>query len=115
MNNDRIWPEGMQFTKTVDLPTKDEPLPVEIVFTVPAFDVVVETHHNTDPERAFYLFRQYLVSWDQQETMTDAILKSYLVKFPGSGDVIFKAWSDWITGHITARQASVIAAPQSVN
>lgn len=90
----RLWPEGEQFTSEVMISTEDEPFPVEITFTVPAFDVAVEFWKNTDPEKGYSLFRQFIVDWDQQDKLTDDVLIAYLTKWPGTDMAILAAWAE---------------------
>lgn len=94
MTTQQIWPEGQQFTLEVNLPTRYEPLPVEITYIVPPFDVVVEMWQNKDPEKAYLLFRQFIVDWDQQDKLTDDILMSFLVGYPGTDKAIFAGWCE---------------------
>jgi hypothetical protein len=76
-NHPQLWPEGETFIREVLIPTKYEPLPVLVTYIVPPFDAVVATWQNTDPEKAYSLFRQFIVDWDQQDKLTDDILISF--------------------------------------
>ncbi|EKG7066364.1 hypothetical protein L6X33_RS02135 [Escherichia coli] len=115
MNQAQIWPEGEIFIREVLIPTKYEPLPVEITYTVPAFDVVVGTWQNKDPAKGYALFRQFLVDWDQQDKLTDDVLMSFLVAYPGTDEAIFAGWCEHMKEllAINAKQFSVLS--QAIN
>ncbi len=61
-NHPQLWPEGETFIREVLIPTKYEPLPVLVTYTVPPFDTVVATWQNADPEKAYPLFRQFTLT-----------------------------------------------------
>jgi hypothetical protein len=42
----------------------------------------VETWQNRDPAKAYALFRQFIVDWDQQDKLTDDILMCFLAGYP---------------------------------
>ncbi|WP_254304453.1 hypothetical protein [Citrobacter freundii] len=93
-NQVQLWPEGEVFTREVFIPTKYEPLPVEVTYIVPPFDNVVETWQNKDPAKAYALFRQFIVDWDQQDKLTDEILMCFLTAYPGTDEAIFVGWCE---------------------
>ncbi|EMQ4444897.1 TPA: hypothetical protein ACGAON_002204 [Citrobacter freundii] len=105
-----LWPEGEQFTREVLIPTKFEPLPVEITYIVPPFEVVVETWQNRDPAKGYTLFRQFIVDWDQQDKLTDDVLIAYLIKWPGTDMAIFDAWAEHMKD-VIAKNLSAFPAP----
>lgn len=111
----RIWPEGDQFTLEVDIPTDDEPLPVGITYVVPAFNVVVETWQNKDPLKTYPLFRQFIVDWDMQDTLTDDLLMSFLIAYPGTAEAIFDAWAAHLKGIIAANTLTFSLAAGAIN
>lgn len=89
-----LWPEGEVFTREVLIPTKYEPLPVEVTYIVPPFDKVVETWQNREPAKAYAFFRQFIVDWDQQDKLTDEILMCFLTAYPGTNEAIFAGWCE---------------------
>lgn len=111
----RLWPEGTQFTREVMIPTKYELLPVLVTFAVPAFEVVVAMWKNEDPEQAYPLFRQFIVDWDQEETLTDYVLMSYLYAFPGSDEAMMRVWADHMKKALAANQKSYSITSHSIN
>ena len=111
----RLWPEGEQFTSEVMISTENEPFPVEITFTVPAFDVAVEFWKNTDPEKGYGLFRQFIVDWDQQEKLTDDILKCFLMAYPGTDEAIFAGWCEYMKEILAANHKCYSIISQVVN
>lgn len=115
MNQAQIWPEGEIFIREVLIPTKYEPLPVEITYTVPAFDVVVGTWQNKDPAKGYALFRQFLVDWDQQDKLTDDVLIAYLTKWPGTDMAILAAWAEHMRGVIAKNLAAFPPPSCSLN
>lgn len=111
----RIWPEGDQFTLEVDIPTRFEPVPVLITFVVPAFDVVVETWQNKDPLKTYPLFRQFIVDWDMQDTLTDDLLMSFLIAYPGTAEAIFDCWAAHMKGVLAKNNEDWALLAASVN
>lgn len=101
-NYPQLWPEGEIFIREVLIPTQCEPFPVLVTYTVPPFDIVVETWRNTDPEKAYSLFRQFIIDWDQQDKLTDDILISFLVTFPGTDKAIFNGWAEHMKERLAA-------------
>ncbi|WP_312284908.1 hypothetical protein [Yokenella regensburgei] len=89
-----MWPEGETFVREVMIHTEDESFPVLVTFTVPKFEVAVEFWKNTDPDKAYGLFRQFIVDWDQQDKLTDDVLIAYLFKWPGTDAAIFSVWCE---------------------
>lgn len=114
-NHPQLWPEGETFIREVLIPTKYEPLPVLVTYTVPPFDVVVATWQNADPEKVYPLFRQFIVDWDQQDKLTDDILISFLVTFPGTDKAIFNGWAEHMKERLAANQASFVHGTNSIN
>ena len=78
-NQAQLWPEGEVFTREVMIPTKYEPLPVQMTYIVPPFDIVIETWQNKDPAKSYVLFRQFIVGWNQEDTLTEQILMGFYV------------------------------------
>ena len=111
----RIWPEGEQFTKPVTIQTNTGPLDVEITYIVPPFEVVVETWQNKDPEKAYPLFRQFLVDWDQQQKLTDNVLMMYLQAYEGASEAIFDTWATHMKDTLTHNSEHFPAASNSIN
>jgi len=115
MNQMQMWPEGETFIREVLIPTKYEPLPVLITFIVPPFDVVVETWQNKDPEKAYPLFRQFIVDWDQQDKLTDNVLMSFLVGYPGTDKAIFAGWCEHMKAVLAANEQLFNMQSQTIN
>ncbi|CAM3765491.1 hypothetical protein [Rahnella victoriana] len=111
----RIWPEGDQFTLEVNIPTNFESLPVFITYVVPAFDVVVETWENKDPAKAYTLFRQFIVDWDMQDRITDSVLMSFLIAYPGTSEAIFDAWAAHMKKVLPANRLTYSKATGAIN
>lgn len=103
----------MQFTREIVIPLGfglspeegNEPagyeaFPVMVTFTVPPFDMVVETWQNKDHAKAYPLFRQFIVGWDQEDTLTDKVLMGFLYAYPGTDEAMFSTWckymQDWL-------------------
>lgn len=114
-NHPQLWPEGETFIREVLIPTKYEPFPVLVTYTVPPFDIVVETWQNTDPEKAYSLFRQFIVDWDQQDKLTDDILISFLVTFPGTDKAIFNGWAEHMKERLAVSLAVFAQGTNSIN
>jgi hypothetical protein len=114
-NQAQIWPEGETFTREVLIPTKYEPLPVEITYTVPAFDVVVDTWQNKDPAKGYGLFRQFIVDWDQQDKLTDDVLMSFLVAYPGTDEAIFAGWCEHMKEVLVEKNHSFVHSSHLIN
>ncbi|MBU9823905.1 hypothetical protein [Rahnella perminowiae] len=111
----RIWPEGDQFTKPVTLQTNTGPLEVEITYTVPPFEVVVEFWQNKNPEKSYPLFRQFLVDWDMQDKLTDNVLITFLMAYSGTSEAIFEAWATHMTHYIVANNQVYSQASAAIN
>lgn len=94
MTTQQMWPEGEQFTRSVNIPTKYGPLPVSITYIVPPFETVVATWKNREPEKAYPLFRQFIVDWDQEDKLTDDVLMEFLFYWPGTDKAIFAGWCE---------------------
>lgn len=114
-NEQRIWPEGDQFTLEVDIPTNFEALQVLITYTVPPFDAVVETWQNKDPAKSYPLFRQFIVDWDMQDKLTDSVLISFLISYPGTSEAIFDAWAKHMKDYIAANNLAYSQASGVIN
>ena len=115
MNQVQIWPEDETFTCEVLIPTKFGPLPVEITYTVPPFEVVVETWKNKDPAKGYTLFRQFIVDWDQQDKLTDDVLVAYLIKWPGTDIAIFAAWCEHMKKVLATNEKQFSILSQVIN
>ncbi|WP_449632546.1 hypothetical protein [Rahnella aceris] len=111
----RIWPEGDQFTLEVNIPTNFETLPVLVTYVVPAFDVVVETWQNKDPAKAYALLRQFIVDWDVQEKITDSVLMSFLIAYPGTSEAIFDAWTAHMKIKLTINEQQFSVLSYKIN
>lgn len=111
----RIWPEGDQFTLEVYIPTNFESLPVLITYVVPAFEVVVETWRNKDPAKSYTLFRQFIVDWDMQDRITDSVLMSFLMAYPGTSEAIFDAWSAYMKELLAANSLNFSQVTGAIN
>ncbi|EPJ8277290.1 TPA: hypothetical protein N2N62_004358 [Citrobacter freundii] len=114
-NHPQLWPEGEIFIREVLIPTKYEPLPIVVTYIVPPFNVVVATWQNTDPEKAYSLFRQFIVDWNQQDKLTDNILQCFLVGYPGTDKAIFAGWCDHMKEALTANEKLFPGYGQSIN
>lgn len=111
----QIWPEGETFSREVLIPTKYEPLPVEITYTVPAFDVVVDTWQNKDPAKGYGLFRQFIIGWDQQDKLTDDVLMAFLVAYPGTDEAIFSGWCEYMKKVLATNEKQFSVLSQAIN
>lgn len=111
----QLWPEGKEFIREVLIPTKYDPLPVMITYVVPPFDVVVDAWQNTDPLRAYPLFRQFIVDWDQEDKLTDKILKSFLVAFPGTDKAIYDGWAEYMKVMLATNETVYAISSQAIN
>ena len=114
-NQARLWPEGEIFTRKVLIPTNYDPLPVKVVYVVPPFDAVIETWQNKDPMKSYDLFRQFIVDWDQQDKLTDNILKCFLVGYPGTDEVIFAGWCEHMKAELEKNKTVFIHSPNTIN
>ena len=114
-NQAQIWPEGETFTREVLIPTKYEPLPVEITYIVPAFDVVVDNCHNKDPAKGYALFRQFIVDWDQQDKLTDDVLMSFLLAYPGTDEAILAGWCEHMKKVLATNKKQFPTLSQTIN
>ena len=114
-NQARLWPEGEIFTRKVLIPTNYDPLPVKVVYVVPPFDAVIETWQNKDPMKSYDLFRQFIVDWDQQEKLTDDILKCFLMAYPGTDEAIFAGWCEYMKEILAANHKCYSIISQGVN
>lgn len=110
-----MWLEGETFVREVMIPTEDESFPVLVTFTIPKFEVVVEFWKNKDPEKAYGLFRQFIVDWDQQDKLTDDVLMAYLFKWPGTDAAIFAVWCEHVKAQIEKNKASFFYSPYTIN
>lgn len=115
INQTQLWPEGEVFTREVLIPTKYEPLPVEVTYIVPPFDTVVETWQNKDPAKSYALFRRFIVDWDQQDKLTDDILQCFLVAYPGTDEAIFSGWCEHMKAVLSANEQQFAAYGQTIN
>lgn len=123
----QLWPEGEQFTQEVIIPTGAglpqegveregyEDFPIMVTFRVPAFDVVLESWRNTDPAKCFYLFRQFIVGWDQEDELTDEMLVGYLYAYPGADENMFRIFCEHITAVIKERIRKYTLQSQLIN
>ncbi|MCS4327466.1 hypothetical protein MU417_12990 [Klebsiella pneumoniae] len=114
-NQARLWPEGEIFTRKVLIPTNYDPLPVKVVYVVPPFDAVIETWQNKDPMKSYDLFRQFIADWDQQEKLTDDILKCFLMAYPGTDEAIFAGWCEYMKEILAANHKCYSIISQVVN
>ncbi|HBT5562329.1 TPA: hypothetical protein MCA25_003774 [Klebsiella pneumoniae] len=114
-NQARLWPEGEVFTRKVLIPTNYEPLPVKITYTVPAFDVVVDIWQNKDPAKGYTLFREFIVNWDQQDKLTDDVLMSFLVTYPGTDEAIFAGWCEHMEELLATNEKQFYSYSQAIN
>jgi hypothetical protein len=127
MATQQIWPEGEKFTREVMIPTGlgtpeggiepdgYEDFPVTVTFSVPPFDVVVETWKNTDPAKSYGLFRQFIVSWDQEYRLTDKVLMGYLYAYPGIDEALFRTWCEHMKEVLATNNQAFVQAPDSIN
>lgn len=69
---------------------------MQVTYTVPPFEIVVETWQNRDPAKAYALFRQFIVDWDQQDKLTDDILMCFLTAYPGTDEAIFAGGCEYM-------------------
>jgi len=115
INDPRAWPEGTLFSKTVNLPSQGDLVEVEVTFTVPPFETVVDTFQNRDPDKAYPLFRKFIVDWDLQEKLQDHVLMCFLLQDIRVSEVMFAAWADHMKEHIAARQLNVMQSPATIN
>lgn len=76
-NQVRLWPEGEVFTRKVMIPTNYEPLPVEVVYVVPPFEVVVALWQNKEHEKTYPLFRQFIQGWSLEKNSLITYLKPF--------------------------------------
>lgn len=111
----QLWPEGEVFTREVLIPTKYDPLPVVVTYIVPPFDTVVEMWRNRDPAKAYYLFRQFIIDWDQQEKLTDDILMCFLAGYPGTDEAIFAGWCEHMKEQLEKNKSAFIHSPNTIN
>jgi len=96
-------------------PAGYEDFPVMVTFTVPPFDLVVETWQNKDQAKAYPLFRQFIVGWDQEDTLTDQVLMGFLYAYPGTDEAMFRAWCAHMKEVLTARQLAFTLVSNSIN
>lgn len=128
MNQAYMWPEGETFTREViimtgceSLPREDmdtagyENFPIRVTFKVPPFDVVVETLRNTDPDKAYSLFRQFIDSWDQEDELTDNVLMAYLYAYPGTDEALFNCWVDYMKDRLSASEQQFSILSQAIH
>lgn len=74
------------------IPTNYDPVPVEVVYVVPPFEVVVALWKDKDPEKMYPLFHQFIQSWSLEEKLTDNLLATFIVAYSETADVIFAGW-----------------------
>lgn len=122
----QLWPEGETFTREVIIPTgfgpclDEEPVgyedfPVMVTFAVPPFEVVVDMWKNTDPDRSYGLFRQFIVGWDQEEELTDKVLKGYLNAYPGTDEALFRCWTEYMKEKLEKNKEAFVHSPNTIN
>ncbi|HBY4209468.1 TPA: hypothetical protein MIT91_12170, partial [Klebsiella pneumoniae] len=61
------------------------------------------------------LFRQFIVDWDQQEKLTDDILKCFLMAYPGTDEAIFAGWCEYMKEILAANHKCYSIISQVVN
>lgn len=113
--DNRVWPEGMTFEKTVILPTVDDPINVIITLIVPSFDKVIEAQRNRNPNKAYQLLRQFIIDWDLEDKLTDLGLMSFLSMDIDVSRIIYAAWCDHMKEHIAAQQPNVMQESVTIN
>ena len=114
-NQARLWQEGEVFTRKVLIPTNYDPLPVEVVYIVPPFEVVVALWQNKEHEKTYPLFRQFIQDWSLEEKLTDNVLKAFLAACSGTADAIFYGWSEYMKGFLAECQSELSFTPTTVN
>lgn len=114
-NQARLWPEGEVFTRKVLIPTNYDPLPVEVVYVVPPFEVVVALWQNKEREKTYPLFRQFIQDWSLEEKLTDDILKCFLMAYPGTDEAIFAGWCEYMKEILAANHKCYSIISQVVN
>ena len=126
-NQVQLWPEGEQFTREVIIPTGTglaeegvepagyEDFPVMVTFTVPPFDVVVETWRNTDPAKSYGLFRQFIVGWDQEDVLSDKVLMGFLYAYPGTDEALFKCWAEYVKCRLASCELQLAMISQVIH
>ncbi|EPJ8234274.1 MULTISPECIES: hypothetical protein [Klebsiella pneumoniae complex] len=114
-NQARLWPEGEVFTRKVLIPTNYDPLPVEVVYVVPPFEVVVALWQNKEHEKTYPLFRQFIQDWSLEEKLTDNVLKAFLAAYSGTADAIFYGWSEYMKEILAANHKCYSIISQVVN
>lgn len=115
INQARLWPEGEVFTRKVLIPTNYDPLPVEVVYVVPPFEVVVALWKNKDPEKMYPLFRQFIQSWSLEEKLTDSLLTTFIVAYSGTADAIFYGWSEYMKSALVENEHLLAVQSQTIN
>ncbi|NIF02103.1 hypothetical protein F3J38_18890 [Pantoea sp. Acro-805] len=115
INDPRAWPEGTLFSKTVNIPSQGDLVEVEVTYIVPPFETLVELQENQNPDRVYPLFRQFIVDWDLEKSLSDYMLKCFLSQDIKVSEIIFAAWCDHMKEHIAARQLNVMQAPATIN
>lgn len=114
-NQARLWPEGEVFTRKVLIPTNYDPVPVEVVYVVPPFEVVVALWKNRDPEKMYPLFRQFIQSWSLEEKLTDNLLATFIVAYSGTADAIFYGWSEYMKEALIENEHLFSVHSQTIN
>lgn len=114
-NQARLWPEGEVFTRKVLIPTNYDPLPVEVVYVVPPFEVVVALWQNKEHEKTYPLFRQFIQDWSLEEKLTDNVLKAFLAAYSGTADAIFYGWSEYMKEILASNHKCYSIISQVVN
>ncbi|HFF8584719.1 TPA: phage tail assembly chaperone [Raoultella ornithinolytica] len=114
-NQARLWPEGEVFTRKVLIPTNYDPLPVEVVYVVPPFEVVVALWQNKEHEKTYPLFRQFIQGWSLEEKLTDNVLKAFLAAYSGTADAIFYGWSEYMKSALAENEHLLAVQSQTIN
>lgn len=114
-NQARIWPEGESFTYEVLIPTSEGPLPVEVTYVVPAFEVVVALWQNKEHEKTYPLFRQFIQGWSLEKKLTDNVLKAFLRAYPGTANKIMHGWQEHMQSALTENEHLFAMQSQTIN
>jgi hypothetical protein len=89
--------------------------PVMVTFVVPPFEIVVDMWKNTNPERSYGLFRQFIVGWDQEDKLTDKVLMGYLYAYPGTDEALFRCWTEHMKGRLAEKNLSFVHGSHLIN
>ena len=114
-NQVRLWPEGEVFTRKVMIPTNYDPLPVEVVYVVPPFEVVVALWQNKEHEKTYPLFRQFIQGWSLEKKLTDNVLKAFLRAYPGTANKIMHVWQEHMQSALTENEHLFAMQSQTIN